>query len=96
MMAFVAAVAAVQPFQTGGSVDRIAIAGRPGRLDGAQIGNPNARGRLEAGPRRRKMQGLAFRRLSETARRASSRQARLSALYPPLVIFIGYIGMGPR
>ncbi len=38
-------------------------------------------------------QGVAFRRLSETMRRASTRQARLSALYLPLVVFLGYIGM---
>lgn len=37
-------------------------------------------------------QGLAFRRLSETMRRASVRQAFLSSLYLPLVIFLGYIG----
>jgi ATP-binding cassette, subfamily B, bacterial len=38
-------------------------------------------------------QGEAFRRLSETMRRASVRQARLGALYLPLVVFLGYIGM---
>jgi ATP-binding cassette, subfamily B, bacterial len=38
-------------------------------------------------------QGVAFRRLSETMRRASARQARLSALYLPLVVFLGYLGM---
>jgi ATP-binding cassette subfamily B protein len=37
-------------------------------------------------------QGRAFRGLSETMRRASVRQAMLSALYLPLVIFLGYIG----
>lgn len=37
-------------------------------------------------------QGRAFERLSETMRRASVRQARLSALYLPFVIFLGYIG----
>jgi ATP-binding cassette, subfamily B, bacterial len=38
-------------------------------------------------------QGAAFRRLSETMRKASVRQARLAALYLPLVVFLGYIGM---
>jgi ATP-binding cassette, subfamily B, bacterial len=38
-------------------------------------------------------QGAAFRALSETMRRASTRQARLSALYLPLVVFLGYIGI---
>lgn len=37
-------------------------------------------------------QGRAFQRLSDTMRRASVRQARLSALYLPFVIFLGYIG----
>jgi ATP-binding cassette, subfamily B, bacterial len=37
-------------------------------------------------------QGLAFRRLSETMRRASTRQAMLSAIYLPLVVFVGSIG----
>jgi ATP-binding cassette, subfamily B, bacterial len=38
-------------------------------------------------------QGAAFRALSETMRRVSTRQARLAALYLPLVVFLGYIGM---
>jgi ATP-binding cassette, subfamily B, bacterial len=38
-------------------------------------------------------QGRAFRRLSETMRRVSTRQAMLSALYLPLVVFFGYIGV---
>jgi ATP-binding cassette, subfamily B, bacterial len=37
-------------------------------------------------------QGVAFRRLSETMRRASTRQAMLSAIYLPLVVFLGSIG----
>ncbi|MDP3177293.1 MAG: ABC transporter ATP-binding protein, partial [Spirochaetaceae bacterium] len=37
-------------------------------------------------------QGRAFRSLSETMRKASTRQAMLSALYLPLVVFLGYIG----
>jgi ATP-binding cassette subfamily B protein len=38
-------------------------------------------------------QGRAFRRLSETMRRVSTKQAMLSALYLPLVVFFGYIGV---
>jgi len=38
-------------------------------------------------------QGSAFRRLSETMRKASVRQAMLGALYLPLVVFLGYVGM---
>ena len=38
-------------------------------------------------------QGAAFRRLSETMRKASVRQAMLGALYLPLVVFLGYLGM---
>jgi ATP-binding cassette, subfamily B, bacterial len=38
-------------------------------------------------------QGRAFRRLSETMRRVSVRQAMLAALYLPLVVFLGYIGV---
>ena len=38
-------------------------------------------------------QAVAFRGLSETMRRASTRQARLAALYLPLVVFLGYIGI---
>ncbi len=38
-------------------------------------------------------QGLSFRRLTETMRKASVRQAMLGALYLPLVIFLGYVGM---
>jgi ATP-binding cassette subfamily B protein len=37
-------------------------------------------------------QEKAFRSLSETMRRASVRQATLSALYLPLVVFLGYVG----
>jgi ATP-binding cassette subfamily B protein len=37
-------------------------------------------------------QGAAFRRLSETMRRASTRQALLSAIYLPLVVFLGSVG----
>jgi ATP-binding cassette subfamily B protein len=37
-------------------------------------------------------QGAAFRRLSETMRKASVRQAMLSAVYLPLVVFLGCIG----
>jgi ATP-binding cassette subfamily B protein len=39
-------------------------------------------------------QGKAFRRLSETMRRASTSQAMLAALYLPLVVFLGYVGTG--
>ncbi|MEI6874159.1 MAG: ABC transporter ATP-binding protein [Spirochaetota bacterium] len=38
------------------------------------------------------LQEAAFRSLSERMRRASIRQASLSALYLPLVVFLGYIG----
>ncbi len=38
-------------------------------------------------------QATAFRGLSETMRRVATRQARLAALYLPLVVFLGYIGM---
>jgi ATP-binding cassette subfamily B protein len=38
-------------------------------------------------------QGLSFRRLTETMRKASVRQAMLGALYLPLVISLGYVGM---
>ena len=37
-------------------------------------------------------QGRAFMRLSESMRKVTVRQAMLSALYLPLVIFLGYIG----
>jgi len=39
-------------------------------------------------------QGAAFRRLSEAMRRASFRQASLSALYLPLVVLLGSVGTG--